>query len=106
MTPTRVITKFFLAILFSISLASTALAQQATAPIAAGRVVEVKVPAPSLKGNLLGDPRNKVSLSTSLRVTTLHQRDGSQNNKIRKRLETRLFRFFTETLDFPPTPAP
>jgi S-formylglutathione hydrolase len=50
------ITKSFFAILFSILLAPTAFAQQAASRVAAGRVVEVKVPAPSLKGNLLGDP--------------------------------------------------
>jgi S-formylglutathione hydrolase len=37
--------------------ASASFAQPATAPAAAaGRLLEIKVPAPSLKGNLLGDP--------------------------------------------------
>lgn len=35
---------------------SAAFAQQATAPARAGKLIEVKIPAPSLKGNLLGDP--------------------------------------------------
>jgi S-formylglutathione hydrolase len=54
-------------LIFSIVLAtwfaSASFAQQASppaaapgAPAAAGRLVEIKVPAPSLKGNLLGDP--------------------------------------------------
>ena len=57
MMPVRLVAKSFFALLFSISLTATAFAQQATAPaVAAGRVVEVKVSAPSLKNNLLGDP--------------------------------------------------
>src|SRR4030095_10841722 len=36
--------------------AATGLGQQAAAPARTGRLVEVKIPAPSLKGNLLGDP--------------------------------------------------
>jgi S-formylglutathione hydrolase FrmB len=45
-----------LAIALAISFAMPGLAQQATAPAVAGKLVEIKVPAPSLKGNLLGDP--------------------------------------------------
>ena len=48
------------AIVLAISFDSASFAQQATAPAAApaasGKLIEVKVPAPSLKGNLLGDP--------------------------------------------------
>ncbi|HEX6732781.1 MAG TPA: alpha/beta hydrolase-fold protein [Pyrinomonadaceae bacterium] len=47
---------FIVAALVAISLISTGFAQQATKPVAAGRLVEIKVPAPSLKGNLPGDP--------------------------------------------------
>src|SRR6185437_11645150 len=40
----------------SASFAQAAALAATTAPAAAGRLVEIKVPAPSLKGNLLGDP--------------------------------------------------
>jgi S-formylglutathione hydrolase len=49
-------THYIVAALVAICLISTSFAQQATKPVAAGRLVEIKVPAPSLKGNLLGDP--------------------------------------------------
>ena len=46
-----------IAVACSLVLASTSFAQQAAKPTrAAGKLIEVKVPAPSLKGNLLGDP--------------------------------------------------
>jgi S-formylglutathione hydrolase len=44
------------AALVAICVISTGLAQQATKPVVAGRLVETKLSAPSLKGNLLGDP--------------------------------------------------
>src|SRR5262245_36906809 len=47
---------FILAILCTISLEVVAYPRQATQPARTGRLIEVKVPAPSLKGNLLGDP--------------------------------------------------
>ena len=55
--PMRSRTRFIPAVLFLIScwLATNVVAQQA-APAPIGRLVEVKVTAPSLKGNLLGDP--------------------------------------------------
>ncbi len=43
-------------IVFAISFASAGLAQQATTGAAVGKLVEVKVSAPALKNNLLGDP--------------------------------------------------
>ncbi len=49
--------KLIFSIVLAMSFSSASFAQQATPPAAApGRLVEVKVPAPSLKGNLLGDP--------------------------------------------------
>ncbi len=50
---TRVI---FIAFVCVISLNATSFAQQGTKPAPGGRLIELKVPAPSLKGNLLGDP--------------------------------------------------
>jgi len=41
--------------------AATGLAQQTAAPARTGRLVEVKIPAPSLKGNLLGDPTEQTT---------------------------------------------
>lgn len=49
-------TKFILALFFSISFFASSFAQQATSRATTGLLVEVKVTAPSLKGNLLGDP--------------------------------------------------
>ena len=48
--------RLIFASLLVISFASAGFAQQATPLAAAGKLVEVKVPAPALKGNLLGDP--------------------------------------------------
>jgi S-formylglutathione hydrolase len=45
-----------LSILFAITLSFSTLGQQATAPATASKLLELSVPAPSLKGNLLGDP--------------------------------------------------
>jgi len=52
----RITLKLVFATVLAISLTATGFAQQATSQVAAGRLVEVKVSAPSLKGNLLGDP--------------------------------------------------
>ncbi|HEY8186134.1 MAG TPA: alpha/beta fold hydrolase [Pyrinomonadaceae bacterium] len=52
----RRLTSFIVALLCAISLAAIGVANQATGQVAAGRLVEVKVAAPALKGNLLGDP--------------------------------------------------
>ena len=49
-------TRFSFALLCIFSLASAALAQEAARQTVAGKLVEISVPAPSLKGNLLGDP--------------------------------------------------
>ena len=45
-----------LAILLFTLFPSVTLSQQATAPTTASKLLQLKVPAPSLKGNLLGDP--------------------------------------------------
>ena len=47
---------FFFAVVCIISLNATSFAQQGAKPAPGGRLIELKVPAPSLKGNLLGDP--------------------------------------------------
>jgi S-formylglutathione hydrolase FrmB len=52
----RAFTKLTLILGCIIFLAATAAAQQAAQPAPAGRIIDVTVPAPSLKGNLLGDP--------------------------------------------------
>ena len=64
--PRLKLSRLIFSIVLAMSFASASFAQQTTAPTAApgapaaaaaaGRLVEVKVPAPSLKGNLLGDP--------------------------------------------------
>jgi len=62
--PRLKLSRLIVAIVLALSFASASFAQQANAPAAApgvptaaaGRLVEIKVPAPSLKGNLLGDP--------------------------------------------------
>ena len=48
--------KFAFLFLFSVLITVTACGQQAVKPVASGRIVEVTIPAPSLAGNLLGDP--------------------------------------------------
>lgn len=50
------LTRISLPLVFITFFFSAAFAQQATAPARAGRIIEAKIPAPSLKGNLLGDP--------------------------------------------------
>src|SRR5688572_2400174 len=45
-----------LAILLFTLFPSVTLSQQATAPTSSSKLLQLKVPAPSLKGNLLGDP--------------------------------------------------
>src|SRR6185503_17496757 len=47
---------FFFAAVCIISLNATSFAQQGAKTAPGGRLIELKVPAPSLKGNLLGDP--------------------------------------------------
>src|SRR5258708_5098900 len=54
--PSRRLTRFIFALVCAISFAATGFAQEATSRAATGRLVEVKVSAPALKGNLLGDP--------------------------------------------------
>jgi S-formylglutathione hydrolase FrmB len=54
--PSRRLTRFIFAILCAISFAAAGFAQEATSRAAAGRLIDVKVSAPALKGNLLGDP--------------------------------------------------
>ena len=53
--PIQKLPRFFLALLLLV-FAGPALPQQATQRVAAGKLIEIKIPAPSLKGNLLGDP--------------------------------------------------
>ena len=54
--PNLKLSRLIFAIVLAISFASAGFAQQATKSTAAGKLVEVKVLAPALKGNLLGDP--------------------------------------------------
>jgi S-formylglutathione hydrolase FrmB len=53
---TRRLTRFTFALFCFVSFASAAFAQEAARQTVAGKLVEIIVPAPSLKGNLLGDP--------------------------------------------------
>ncbi len=50
------IPRFATALSVLLLLGAAACGQEAAAPAAAGRFVEVTIPAPSLEGNLLGDP--------------------------------------------------
>jgi S-formylglutathione hydrolase len=52
----RRLTEFICAFVCAISFAATGFAQEASSRAAAGKLVELKVSAPALKGNLLGDP--------------------------------------------------
>jgi S-formylglutathione hydrolase len=54
--PSRRLTRFIFTLVCAISFAAAGFAQEATSRASAGRLVEVKVSAPALKGNLLGDP--------------------------------------------------
>jgi len=54
--PSQRLTRFIFVFICAISFAATGFAQEATSRASAGRLVEVKVSAPALKGNLLGDP--------------------------------------------------
>ncbi len=54
--PSLKLSRLIFAVVLGIAFAFAGFGQQATAPAAAGRLVEVKVSAPALKGNLLGDP--------------------------------------------------
>ena len=51
----RVSTSLLTILLFTL-LSSVALSQQATVPATASKLLQLNIPAPSLKGNLLGDP--------------------------------------------------
>lgn len=53
---TRSLSRFALAFFCALSLAPAVIAQEATGRATTGRLVEVKVAAPALKGNLLNDP--------------------------------------------------
>lgn len=52
----RLIFSAFLLYVVAALVAPTVATGQPSRPVASGRIVELKVPAPSLKGNLLGDP--------------------------------------------------
>lgn len=54
--PSRRLTRFIFSLVCCISFVATGFAQEAISRAVAGRLVEVKVSAPALKGNLLGDP--------------------------------------------------
>lgn len=51
----RVVTALLAILLFTL-LSSVTLSQQSTAPATTSKLLQLKIPAPSLKGNLLGDP--------------------------------------------------
>src|SRR5688572_1095393 len=53
--PSLKLSRLIFVVVLAIAFASAGFGQQATAPAAAGRLVEVKVSAPALRGNLLGD---------------------------------------------------
>ena len=50
------LTLFVLGVLYFLAFGQLGVGQQGTQPARGGRLVELKIPAPSLKGNLLGDP--------------------------------------------------
>lgn len=54
--PNQKLQRFILALFFLVLFADPALPQQAAEQVASGKLIEIKIPAPSLKGNLLGDP--------------------------------------------------
>ena len=54
--PNQKLQTFILALFLLVLFADPALPQQAAEQVASGKLVEIKIPAPSLKGNLLGDP--------------------------------------------------
>jgi S-formylglutathione hydrolase FrmB len=54
--PNPKLLRFILALLLLVLFARMALPQQATQRVASGRLIEIRITAPSLKGNLLGDP--------------------------------------------------
>ena len=54
--PNPKLPRSILGLLLLVLFASTALPQQATQHVASGKLIEIKITAPSLKGNLLGDP--------------------------------------------------
>ena len=54
--PNPKLPRFILALLLLVLFARPALPQQATERVASGKLIEIKITAPSLKGNLLGDP--------------------------------------------------
>lgn len=53
--PSLKLSRLIFVVVLAVAFASAGFGQQATAPAAAGRLVEVKVSAPALRGNLLGD---------------------------------------------------
>ena len=54
--PNPKLPRFILALLLLVLFAPAALTQPATERVASGKLIEIKIAAPSLKGNLLGDP--------------------------------------------------
>ncbi len=82
---------FICALVCAISFAATGFAQEATSRAAAGKLVELKVSAPALKGNLLGDPAEQTvavylppsyDTSPAKRFPTLYLLHGfTANNK-------------------------
>src|SRR5258705_5244937 len=87
--PSQRLTRFIFVFICAISFAATGFAQEATSRASAGRLVEVKVSAPALKGNLLGDPvEHSVAIylppsydtSPAKRFPTLYLRHGFLGN--------------------------
>jgi S-formylglutathione hydrolase len=83
----RVLTACLIILLLTLS-SFVALGQQATSPATTSKLVELKIPAPSLKGNLLGDPTEQPAYvylppgyeSSNKRYPTLYLLHGFTSN--------------------------
>jgi len=86
-----------LAVLFGLSGSA-----QQSVPAGTGTLVESKIPAAPLKGNLLGDPA-EARVSTELAARGIGHtfevyEGGDHMNLIANRIETRVLRFFSDVL--------